>query len=342
MSAHLYSKTPPDKPAERAFTFSFWRLFDVIGPLLLLIIIFVGITLIHPAFFSSANMLTIGLQASVNALLAIGMTLVIISGGIDLSVGTMMSLSMVVMAVATTSLGIPMPGAIVIAIGLSIVGGAVNGFLIAYGRIPAFIVTLGMLGIAQGIALKLSGGYALYGFPEWFDYIGNGELLGIPFPIWIVAVVAILAHLIFTQRPLGRYAYAIGASEESVRRAGVNVKRLKIKIYMFAGFTVGCAAIVLSSRISSAHPGIGLGYELDAIAAAVIGGASLMGGRGSVMGAVSGALVMATIRFALNVFGMDPFLQQIVVGVVLIGAVYLDTVRVSYEETLTKARARQK
>lgn len=341
MSAIIPSKTAAAKPQAKAFSLSFWRLFDKVGPLLLLAVIFLTVTAIHPSFFSGANMMIIGLQASVNALLAIGMTLVIISGGIDLSVGTMMSLSMVVMAIATTSLGIPMSGAMLIAIGLGILGGAINGFLIAYGRIPAFIVTLGMLGIAQGIALKLSGGYALYGFPEWFDYIGNGELLGIPFPIWIVAVVAVLAHYVFTQHPLGRYAFAMGASEESVRRAGVNVRHLKIKIYMFAGLAVGCAAIVLSSRISSAHPGIGLGYELDAIAAAVIGGASLMGGRGSVIGAVSGALVMATIRFALNVFGMEPFLQQIVVGVVLIGAVYLDTIRVTYEESRTKARARQ-
>jgi ribose transport system permease protein len=253
----------------------------------------------------------------------------------------MMSLSMVVMAVSTMSFGVPMPLSMIVAIALGALGGVINGFLIAYGRIPAFIVTLGMLGIAQGTALKLSGGYSMYGFPDWFDFIANGDLLGIPFPIWIVASIAIIAHYVFTQRPMGRYAFAMGASEESVRRAGVNVRRLKIKIYIFCGLMVGCAAIVLSSRIDSAHPGIGLGFELDAIAASVIGGASLMGGRGSVTGAISGALVMATIRFALNLFGMEPFLQQIVVGVVLIGAVYLDTIRVAQEESRTKTRARR-
>jgi ribose transport system permease protein len=325
---------------ERQFSLQFWRLFDRIGPLLLLITVVLVITALRPSFLNTANLMTIGLQASVNALLAIGMTLVIISGGIDLSVGTVMSLSMVVMAIATMTLGAPMPAGMLVAVGVGLLAGAINGCLVAYGRIPAFIATLGMLGIAQGTALKLSGGYSMYGFPDWFDFIGNGELLRIPFPIWIVAAAGIIAQYVFTQRALGRYAFAIGASEESARRAGINIRRLKIQVFMFSGLMVGIAAIVLSSRINSAHPGIGLGYELDAIAAAVIGGASLMGGRGSVLGAISGALVMATIRFALNLFGMEPFMQQIVVGVVLIGAVYLDTIRVAQEESRTKARAR--
>ena len=319
----------------------FWRLFDKVGPLLLLFVILLLVTAIRPSFLTRANLLTIGLQASVNGLLAIGETFVIVAGGIDLSVGTMMSLSMVVMAISTMTLGLPMQVCLVVALGVGMLGGLINGFLIAFGKIPTFIVTLGMLGIAQGTALKLSGGYSMYGFPDWFDFVGNGEIMGIPFPMIIVAAVAALAYYIFKERPLGRYAFAMGASEESVRRAGINVPRLKVKVYVFAGFTVGLAAIVLSSRINSAHPGIGLGYELDAIAASVIGGASLMGGRGTVVGAISGALVMATIRFSLNLFGMEPFLQQIVVGFVLIGAVYLDTVRVTQEERRSKIRARQ-
>ncbi|WP_160012267.1 ABC transporter permease [Rhizobium sp. 18055] len=326
--------------ASGGFGVTFWRLFDKVGPLLLLIVVLLVVTAIKPSFLTGANLMTIGLQASVNALLALGMTLVIIAGGIDLSVGTSMSLAMVIMAVCTLTVGVPMPVGLLVALGAGMLVGLINGTLIAYGRIPAFIATLGLLGIAQGTALKLSGGYSMYGFPDWFDFIGNGRIAGIPMPIIIVAVAALGTHYIFTQRPLGRYAYALGASEESVRRAGVNVGRLKLKIYLFAGAMVGVASIVLSSRISSAHPGIGLGFELDAIAASVIGGASLMGGRGTVIGAISGSLVMATIRFALNVFGMEPFLQQIVVGVVLIGAVYLDTVRVAQEEMRTKARAR--
>lgn len=334
------STAAPDTAYDRRLSARFWKLFDRIGPFLLLIVIILAVTAVRPSFLSSANLMTIGLQASVNALLAIGMTLVIVSGNIDLSVGTSMSLAMVVMALATMTFGVPMPAGILIALFLGLFVGALNGLLVSYARIPSFIVTLGMLGIAQGTALKLSGGYSMYGFPDWFDFIGNGELLHIPFPIWIVGAAAVLAHYIFTNRPLGRYAYAIGASEESARRAGIDVRRLKVKVFMFSGLMVGAAAVVLASRINSAHPGIGLGYELDAIAAAVIGGASLMGGRGNVFGAVSGALVMATIRFALNLVGMEPFMQQIVVGVVLIGAVYLDGIRVAREEARTKIRAR--
>ena len=147
------------------------------GPLFLLIVIVLAVAALHPSFLSTANLLTIGLQGSVNALLAIGMTLVIISGGVDLSVGTAMSLSMVVMAIATMTIGLPMSLGMLVALGMGLVIGAVNGFLIAFGRIPPFIVTLGMLGIAQGTALKLSGGYSMYGFPDWFDFIGNGEIL---------------------------------------------------------------------------------------------------------------------------------------------------------------------
>jgi ribose/xylose/arabinose/galactoside ABC-type transport system permease subunit len=213
--------------------------------------------------------------------------------------------------------------------------------LIAYANIPAFIATLGMLGIAQGLALKLSGGYSMYGFPDWYGFIGNGEIAHVPVPIWIVGVMLLVAFYIFNNRPLGRYTYGIGNNEESVLRAGVNVRFIKLKVYLFSGCMVGLAAVILSSRIDSAHPGIGVGYELDAIAAAVIGGASLAGGHGTFFGGVIGALVMASIRFALNLVGIEPFLQQVFVGVVLIGAVYLDQVRLRQEEYWSKIRARQ-
>jgi ribose transport system permease protein len=224
---------------------------------------------------------------------------------------------------------------------VALLGGLINGLLVAYANIPAFITTLGMLGIAQGLALKLSGGYSMYGFPDWYSFIGNGELAGIPFPIWLVLGVLSVSFYLFNNRPLGRYAYGIGASEESVRRAGVDVRLVKLKVYLFSGCLVGLAALILSSRINSAHPGIGVGYELDAIAAAVIGGASLAGGRGTFFGGVIGAGVMASIRFALNLAGIEPFLQQVFVGVVLICAVYLDQVRIRQEEYWSKVRARQ-
>ena len=318
-----------------------WKVVESFGPVILLVAVVVIITMIKPSFILPANFLTVGLQASVNAVLAVGMTLVIVSGGIDLSVGTMMSLAMVVMALCTNNFNVPMYVGMMICVLVALIGGLINGLLIAYANIPAFITTLGMLGIAQGLALKLSGGYSMYGFPDWYSFIGNGELAGIPFPIWLVLGVLSVSFYLFNNRPLGRYAYGIGASEESVRRAGVDVRLVKLKVYLFSGCLVGLAALILSSRINSAHPGIGVGYELDAIAAAVIGGASLAGGRGTFFGGAIGAGVMASIRFALNLAGIEPFLQQVFVGVVLICAVYLDQVRIRQEEYWSKVRARQ-
>jgi ribose transport system permease protein len=318
-----------------------WKVFESFGPVILLLVVIGTITAIKPSFILPANLLTVGLQASVNAVLAVGMTMVIVSGGIDLSVGTMMSLSMVVMALCTNNFGVPMYVGMMVCLFVALLGGLINGLLIAYANIPAFITTLGMLGIAQGLALKLSGGYSMYGFPDWYSFVGNGELARVPVPIWLVCGTLLVSFYLFNNRPLGRYAYGIGANEESVRRAGVNVRLVKLKVYLFSGCLVGLAALILSSRINSAHPGIGVGYELDAIAAAVIGGASLAGGRGTFFGGVIGAAVMASIRFALNLAGIEPFLQQVFVGIVLIGAVYLDQVRVRQEEYWSKMRAKQ-
>jgi ribose/xylose/arabinose/galactoside ABC-type transport system permease subunit len=227
-----------------------------------------------------------------------------------------------------------------IAIATGVLVGLVNGTLVAFLGLPPFIITLGMLGIAQGLALTLSSGFSMYGFPKEFDFLGGGQIIGIPVPIIILAVVALVASFIFRETKLGRYAYAIGGGEEAARRAGIPVRRFKVAIYAFCGGLVGISSIVLSSRINSAHPGIGLGYELDAIAAVVIGGASLMGGRGNVSGAIIGALTMAAIRFGLNVMAVTPFIQQIVIGVILIIAVYLDRLRILQEAMFDRLRAK--
>jgi ribose transport system permease protein len=276
----------------------------------------------------------------VRALLAVGELLVIISGGIDLSVGTAMSLSMVTMGLYVINSHGSLEIGMLIAIATGVLVGLVNGTLVAFLGLPPFIITLGMLGIAQGLALTLSSGFSMYGFPKEFDFLGGGQIIGIPVPIIILAVVAIVASFIFRETRLGRYAYAIGGSEEAARRAGIPVRRFKVAIYAFCGGLVGISSIVLSSRINSAHPGIGLGYELDAIAAVVIGGASLMGGRGNVSGAIIGALTMAAIRFGLNVMAVTPFIQQIVIGVILIIAVYLDRLRILQEAMFDRLRAR--
>jgi ribose transport system permease protein len=315
-----------------------WRLAEKLGALLILVVILLAMTALYPAFLTTSNLLTIGLQATTRAILAIGVTLVIISGGIDLSVGTVMSLSMVCMATFIINMGQPMWIGILVAVATGGIAGFINGALITIGGLPPFIATLGMLGIAQGTALSLSNGYSMYGFPDSFQFIGGGVLFGIPFPLYILAVIALLMGFVFHHTRVGRYAYAIGGNEEGVRRTGVNVGRYKWTLYVICGALSGTASIVLASRINSAHPGVGYGYELDAIAASVIGGASLMGGRGSISGAIIGAIIMATIRFGLNVLGMSPFLQQIAVGSILISAVFLDNLRLKQEARISKAR----
>jgi ribose transport system permease protein len=315
-----------------------WRIAEKLGALLILAAILLVMTIFYPDFVTTSNLLTIGLQATTRAILAIGVTLVIVSGGIDLSVGTVMSLSMVTMATFMINLGQPMWVGIPIAVAVGGFAGLINGFLVTIGGLPPFIATLGMLGIAQGTALSLSKGYSMYGFPESFQFIGGGTLFGIPFPLYILVAVALLMGFVFRHTKVGRYAFAIGGNEEGVRRTGVSIGRYKLSFYIICGALSGTASIVLASRINSAHPGVGYGYELDAIAASVIGGASLMGGRGSVSGAIIGAFIMATIRFGLNVLGMSPFLQQIAVGAILIGAVFLDNLRLKHEARVSKAR----
>jgi ribose transport system permease protein len=317
-----------------------WRLFNRFGPAIMLMAVVAGMSIAHPDFLTISNLMTIGLQAAVRALLAIGELLVIISGGIDLSVGTAMSLSMVTMGLYVINSHGSLEIGMLIAIATGVLVGLVNGTLVAFLGLPPFIITLGMLGIAQGLALTLSSGFSMYGFPKEFDFLGGGQMIGIPVPIIILAVVALVASFIFRETRLGRYAYAIGGGEEAARRAGIPVRRFKVAIYAFCGGLVGISSIVLSSRINSAHPGIGLGYELDAIAAVVIGGASLMGGRGNVSGAIIGALTMAAIRFGLNVMAVTPFIQQIVIGVILIIAVYLDRLRILQEAMFDRLRAR--
>jgi ribose transport system permease protein len=317
-----------------------WRLFNRFGPAIMLMAVVAGMSIAHPDFLTISNLMTIGLQAAVRALLAIGELLVIISGGIDLSVGTAMSLSMVTMGLYVINSHGSLEIGMLIAIATGVLVGLVNGTLVAFLGLPPFIITLGMLGIAQGLALTLSSGFSMYGFPKEFDFLGGGQIIGIPVPIIILAVVALVASFIFRETRLGRYAYAIGGGEEAARRAGIPVRRFKVAIYAFCGGLVGISSIVLSSRINSAHPGIGLGYELDAIAAVVIGGASLMGGRGNVSGAIIGALTMAAIRFGLNVMAVTPFIQQIVIGVILIIAVYLDRLRILQEAKLDRLRAK--
>jgi len=296
------------------------------NPLLALLGIGLVVSFLSPNFLTIINLKNILVQASVVAILASGMTLVIITGGIDLSVGTLMAMSSCVMglSILNTKLGIFM--SILIALFSGALVGLISGIIISKGNIAPFVVTLGIQGIAQGIALLITSGYSMYGFPETFLFIGGGELLGIPMPVLIMILVYILMYIVLEYTKVGRYSLAIGGNEEASRLVGINVDSYKIIVYTLNGFMAGLAGVVLSSRIASSHPGVGAGFELDAIAAVVIGGTSLSGGEGTIVGTIIGAMIMATIKNSLNLLGVSPFIQKIAIGAIIIIAVLIDSI----------------
>jgi ribose transport system permease protein len=280
---------------------------------------------LSPHFLTVSNLLNVAQQTAINAIIAVGMTFVIITAGIDLSVGSILALSGVVLGSALQG-GVPLPAALLAALGVGLGCGVVNGLLITMGGLPPFISTLGMMSVARGAALMFTQGRPVSGFSENFRFLATGEILQIPSPIIVMLAVYLLAHFALTRSKLGRYAYAIGGNEQAALLSGVNTRFYKTTVYGLSGMLSGLAAIILTARLNSAQPIAGMMYELDAIAAAVIGGTSLMGGEGTVVGTLIGALIMGVLRNGLNLLGVSSFLQQIVIGSVIIIAVLLDMV----------------
>ncbi len=276
-----------------------------------------------PYFLTASNLLNILEQTSINAIIAVGMTYVIISAGIDLSVGSIVAFSGVVLA-GSLQAGLPMPAAVLLGLLTGVSCGLVNGILVAIGRLPPFISTLGMMSVARGAALLFTGGRPVSGFGEGFRSIATGDFLFIPMPILIMGAVYLTGQILLTRTKFGRYVYAMGGNEEATTLSGVNVPFHKTVVYGFSGLMSGLAAVVLTARLNSAQPIAGMMYELDAIAATVIGGTSLMGGEGSLLGTLVGALIMGVLRNGLNLLGVSSFLQQIVIGSVIIIAVLVD------------------
>lgn len=293
------------------------------GTLIGLLGLVITLWILTPYFLTISNLLNVAQQTSINAIIAVGMTFVIITAGIDLSVGSILAFSGVVLASALQA-AIPLPIAILIGLAVGAFCGLVNGVLITYGRLPPFISTLGMMSVARGAALLYTGGRPVSGFSSGFRYLATGEILYIPVPVIIMVLVYIIAHVVLTRTKLGRYAYAIGGNEEAAVLSGVNVKFYKAMVYGLSGMMAGLASVILTARLNSAQPIAGMMYELDAIAATVIGGTSLMGGEGRVIGTLIGALIMGVLRNGLNLLGVSSFIQQIVIGSVIIIAVLLD------------------
>jgi ribose/xylose/arabinose/galactoside ABC-type transport system permease subunit len=281
--------------------------------------------ILTPHFLTVANMLNVMEQTSINAIVAIGMTFVIISGGIDLSVGSIVALSGVILGLALRD-DQPLALALPLALLVGLVCGLVNGLLVSHGRLPPFIVTLGTMSIARGFALLLTEGRPVSGFDPTFRSLATGRIGFIPAPVIVMTLVYGVAHFVLTRTTFGRYVYAIGGNEEATRLSGVPVKFHKAMTYGVSGLMSAIAAVILTARLNSAQPIAGMMYELDAIAATVIGGTSLMGGEGTLGGTLVGALIMGVLRNGLNLLGVSSFLQQVVIGAVIVVAVLLDTV----------------
>ncbi|MEJ1990870.1 MAG: ABC transporter permease [Maritimibacter sp.] len=300
-----------------------------------LIVLLIGFSLASGNFMQMSNMIAILQATSVNGVLAIAATLVIITGGIDLSVGTLMTFTAVIAGVVLTNAGMPLPLGVLAAIGVGATSGLLSGTFIAKMKIPPFIATLGMMLILKGLSLVVSGTRPIYfNDTPGFDQISRGSLIGdiipalpIPNGVMILFIVAMAASYILGRTVLGRYCFALGSNEEAVRLSGVNTDRWKMAIYALAGGICGIAGILIASRLNSAQPALGLGYELEAIAAVVIGGTSLSGGRGTILGTLIGALIMAVLTNGLRVLSVAQEWQTVVTGAIIILAVYADMVR---------------
>jgi ribose transport system permease protein len=298
------------------------------GALILLYIVF---SLASPNFLQFDNIVGILLSTAINGVLALGVTFVIITGGIDLSVGTVMTLSAVMTGIFTTVWHMPLALGILAGLATGALMGFTNGIIIARMKVPPFIATLGMLYVAKGLALVISGLKPIYfnDTPE-FNRTAMGSLIPgfeIPNVVLVLFGAAIIASLILTRTVLGRYAFALGSNEEATRLSGVNVNFWKIAIYTLGGLFSGLAGVMIAARLNSAQPALGQGYELDAIAAAVIGGTSLSGGEGSMLGTIIGAFIISTLTNGLRIMSVPQEWQTIITGAIVILAVYLDIVR---------------
>jgi ribose transport system permease protein len=325
----MTTNTTPSTPTKRALIRpeAMQKLLAFAG----LIVIFLGFYITTPYFRPFDNLVAILLATAVNGVLALGVTFVIITGGIDLSIGTVLTFSMVMTGVSIVEFGLPVPAGVVVGLLAGALCGLINGFVIAKMKVPPFIATLGMMMATKGLSLILSHSKPVY-FTDTpsFKQIAMGNLIpgvNIPNAVLILFGAAIVASLILGKTILGRYNFAIGSNEEATRLSGVNVDAWKMAIYTLCGLFAGLGGVLMASRLDSAQPALGAGYELDAIAAVVIGGTSLSGGEGTILGTIIGAFIMSTLTNGLRIRSVPQEWQMVVSGLIVIGAVYADIMR---------------
>nr|WP_275955696.1 ABC transporter permease [Sodalis sp. dw_96] len=291
-------------------------------PLLGFIVLFVLMVFLSGSFLTFNNLTNVARQVSINAIIAVGMTCAILTGGIDLSVGSVMALSGTV-AAGLMITGIPMPLALLAGLLIGALFGAINGACVAYARMPPIIVTLASMSVARGLALIYTGGYPVSGLPDPFAFFGRGEVMGIQVPILIMAGIYIIAYAMLNHMSFGRYVYAIGGNEEAARLSGIRISRYKLLVYVISGLTAALAGLVLTSRLMSGQPNAGEGFELDAIAAVVLGGTAITGGKGAIIGTLVGAMMLGILNNGLNLMGVSPYVQNVIKGGIILAAIYI-------------------
>ncbi|MFZ5710065.1 MAG: ABC transporter permease [Pseudomonadota bacterium] len=295
--------------------------------LIVLMALVVAMSFISPVFLSFSNIFNILLATATVGILAIGATFVISAAGIDLSLGSVLGLSSVAGAAMAVYLGLPWPFVILGCLVAGSLAGFVNGLTVAIARVPAFIVTLGMMGIARGLALIISNGQGIYGLPPEILFLGQARPLGVPTPAYILVIVAVVSHFVLAHTRFGHHTLALGDNETAARATGINVRRLRLQLYTLSGFMAGTAGLVFTARVNTGDPTAGLNAELAAITAAIIGGTNLFGGRGSILGTMIGALIMGVLQNGLNLMAVQSYWQQMAIGTVLVAAVWLDQIR---------------
>jgi ribose transport system permease protein len=312
----------------RQATGPFGALRGATGPLIGLIVLCLFLAVASDKFLSLRNFLNILDQITVLGIIAVGMTMVILIGGIDLAVGSVLALAMMVLGYLNIELGVPMYLAIPLSLVAASLNGAIAGLLITRFNVPSFIATLAMMSIARGLANMITNGQQLTGFPPWFNMGAIIRYGGfVTTTVLVMIVVFVLALLYLRYRFGGRALYAIGGNPEVARLAGINVNRMTVMVYTVCSLLAGLAGLVLAARLDSAQPSLGTSYELDAIAAVVIGGTSLSGGTGSIGGTIIGVLIIGVLRNGLNLLSVSPFMQQVVIGLVILLAVTAETFR---------------
>ncbi|KRA05816.1 ribose ABC transporter permease [Rhizobium sp. Root564] len=292
-------------------------------PLAGLIVVSILMGLASDNFFSVNNIMNVLRQVSVVGILAVGMTFVILTGGIDLSVGAVMALVGTLSAGLMVNTGLPasiaLPAGLFIGLGI----GIFNGALVAWGKMPAIIVTLATMGMARGLGLIYSGGYPVSGIPSWISWFGVGRIGAVPVPVVIMVVIYAIAWVLLQRTAFGRHVYALGGNELAARLSGVKTQRVKLAVYGISGVTAALAALILTGRLMSGQPNAGVGFELDAIAAVVLGGTAIAGGRGLILGTLIGAVLLGILNNGLNLMGINPYLQDVIKGFIILLAIYI-------------------